>query len=234
MTRLYDDWTQVRARMARACKRAGRPPQAARLIAVSKTFPAERIAELAAAGQDDFGESYLQEALPKIEAAQRLAGRALCWHFIGPIQSNKTAAVARSFAWAHGVDRLRIAQRLSDQRPPGLPPLDVCVQVNVSGEASKSGCTVEDTPALCVAISELPRLRLRGLMCLPAPQEAPEAVRPAFRRTRELFERVRAGGAIDAGRFDTLSMGMSQDFEVAIEEGATLVRVGTAIFGRRS
>lgn len=224
----------IRQRIAAATLRSGRAAGSARLIAVSKTFGAEAIAEAAAAGQDDFGESYVQEALRKIGSAETLAGRHLGWHFIGPIQGNKTAAIAAGFDWAHGVDRLRIAERLSAQRSPGREPLKVCVQVNVSGEASKAGCAPDEAAALCAEIAALPGLHLRGLMCIPEAVDDAELARPGFRRLRALFDAIRASGTVDAGLFDTLSMGMSGDFEVAIEEGATLVRVGSAIFGGRA
>ncbi|HWY23734.1 MAG TPA: YggS family pyridoxal phosphate-dependent enzyme [Nevskia sp.] len=208
---------------------AGRSPAGVRLVAVSKTFPAAAI-RAAAAGQRAFGENYLQEALDKIGDLQDLG---LEWHFIGPVQSNKTRDLAAHFDWVHGIERLKIAERLSAQRPEDLPPLDLCVQVNVSGEASKSGCAPGEAAALCAAIATLPRLRLRGLMAIPEAVESAEEARPAFRALRELHARIRAAGLVDPERFDTLSMGMSGDFRVAIEEGATLVRVGSAIFGSR-
>ncbi|ROR34490.1 YggS family pyridoxal phosphate-dependent enzyme [Inmirania thermothiophila] len=217
---------RVRARIAAAAAAAGRDPAAIRLVAVSKTHPAEAVAAAADAGQRDFGESYVQEAAGKIDA---LAGRDLVWHFIGPIQSNKTRAIAARFHWVHGVDRIKVAERLSAQRPQGLPPLEVCIQVNVSGEATKSGCSPEALPALAEAVARLPRLRLRGLMAIPAPCDDPEAQRRPFRRLRELLEGLRARGLA----LDTLSMGMSDDLEAAVAEGATVVRIGTAIFGLR-
>jgi PLP dependent protein len=220
----------VLQRLRAACVCAGRPADAAGLVAVSKTFPAEAVAAAAAAGQRAFGENYVQEALAKMEA---LAALGLEWHFIGPIQANKTREMAARFDWVHGVDRLKVAERLSAQRPDGLAGLNVCVQVNVSGEASKSGCSPEEAPALCAAVAKLPRLRLRGLMAIPAAGETPAQARPAFRSLRELHQSITAAGAVDAAAFDTLSMGMSADFEAAAEEGATLVRVGSAIFGRR-
>lgn len=215
----------IRERIRAACAAAGRPPDAARLIAVSKGFPASALRAAAAAGQRDFGESYLQEALPKMVA---LSDEPLIWHFIGPIQSNKTRDIAGHFHWVHGVDRLRIAQRLSEQRGPQLPDLQVCVQVNVSGEASKSGCRPEEAPSLCRAIRPLPRLALRGLMAIP--ERAAGEPRAAFRKLRGLFETIRA--ELGPG-FDTLSAGMSDDFEAAIAEGATFVRIGSAVFGER-
>jgi len=231
MNEIADNLGVVLQRLQSACARAGRLPDAVRLIAVSKAFPVQAVETAMAAGQCRFGENYLQEALGKIEM---LGDAALEWHFIGPIQSNKTREIASHFAWVHGVERLRIIERLSAQRPQGLPPLNVCVQVNISGEASKSGCSLEQTPELCAAIAALPRLRLRGLMAIPEAVEDAEASRPAFRRLRTLFEQIHSAGAINPVDFDTLSMGMSGDFDVAVEEGATLVRVGSAIFGARS
>jgi pyridoxal phosphate enzyme (YggS family) len=184
------------------------------------------VREAYAAGIVEFGENYLQEALEK---QADLTDLPLSWHFIGPIQSNKTRAIAEHFAWVHSVDRLKIAQRLSEQRPAGLPPLNICIQVNVSGEASKSGCTAVDLPALAQAISALPNLRLRGLMAIPEPAATFEAQRAPHRALHALFERLRAEGLA----LDTLSMGMSADLEAAVAEGATMVRVGTAIFGAR-
>jgi pyridoxal phosphate enzyme (YggS family) len=220
----------VLQRLRAACVCAGRAADAAAVVAVSKTFPAEAIAAAAAAGQRAFGENYLQEALATMEA---LASLGLEWHFIGPIQANKTRELAARFDWVHGLDRLKLAERLSAQRPETRLPLNVCVQVNVSGEASKSGCSPEEAPALCAAVARLPGLRLRGLMAIPAAGEIPAAARPAFAALRELHQSIAAEGAVDTAGFDTLSMGMSADFEVAAEEGATLVRVGSAIFGSR-
>jgi pyridoxal phosphate enzyme (YggS family) len=196
------------------------------LLAVSKTFPASMVREAYAAGQKAFGESYVQEAVDKIEALRDLA---LEWHFIGPIQSNKTRAIAENFVWVHSVDRLKIAERLSAQRSVGMPPLNVCIQVNVSGEESKSGVAIEEAIELAKAVAKLPRIKLRGLMAIPAPARELSAQREPFARLRELFEQLnRAGLALD-----TLSMGMSHDLKAAVLEGATLVRVGTAIFGGR-
>jgi pyridoxal phosphate enzyme (YggS family) len=220
----------VRRRIREACERAGRDPATASLLAVGKTFPAERLLALAAAGQHDFGENYLQEALAKQERCAALApGMRLRWHFIGPIQSNKTRAIAEHFDWVHSVDRERIARRLSEQRPADAGPLSVCLQVNIDAEDTKSGCAPQDLPALARAVAAMPRLRLRGLMAIPAPREDFEAQREAFAAVRALFERLRAEGLA----LDTLSMGMSADIEAAIAEGATIVRVGTALFGER-
>lgn len=219
----------VADRIGIAARAAQRDPGSVGLVAVSKTFPASLIRAAFDTGQRDFGENYLQEALAKIEALTDLP---LIWHFIGPIQSNKTRAIAENFAWVHSVDRLRIAERLSDQRPPHLPPLAVCLQVNISGEPSKSGAAVADAAALAVAVAALPGLRLRGLMAMPAATADPNLQRAAFRRLRELRDAMNAAGGLPTP-LDTLSMGMSDDLESAIAEGATLVRVGRGIFGAR-
>jgi pyridoxal phosphate enzyme (YggS family) len=216
----------VQERLARALAEAGRAPDAARLVAVSKTVPAARLRELFACGQRAFGESYVQEALAKQEA---LADLPIEWHFIGPLQSNKTRPVAERFAWVHSVDRLRIAERLNAQRPAELPPLQVCVQVNIDREATKSGVMPDEVSELAHAVARLPALRLRGLMAIPQPSDDPARQRDGFHRLRVLFEQLRAEGL----PLDTLSMGMSDDLEAAVREGATLVRVGTAIFGAR-
>jgi len=216
----------VHASIQAAAAHHGRPAEVVTLLAVSKTQPAQAIRAAAAAGQRRFGENYLQEALAKMAA---LADLDLEWHFIGPLQSNKTRPVAEHFTWVHSVDRLKLAERLSAQRPDTLPPLNVCLQVNISAETSKSGCSLSDLPALAHAVAALPRLRLRGLMAIPAPAEGREAQRQPFRRLREALEQLNAGGLA----LDTLSMGMSDDLEAAIAEGATLVRVGSAIFGTR-
>jgi len=216
----------IRNTIQAAAAHHGRASDTVTLLAVSKTQPAQAIRAAAQAGQRLFGENYLQEALGKMAD---LADLDLEWHFIGPLQSNKTRPVAEYFAWVHSVDRLKLAERLSAQRPEGLPPLNVCLQVNISAEASKSGCTLEDLPALARAVASLPHLRLRGLMAIPAPAEGLEAQRLPFRRLREALERLNAEGL----NLDTLSMGMSDDLEAAIAEGATLVRIGSAIFGAR-
>ncbi len=216
----------VRDRIGRAAQAAGRPAGDVTLVAVSKTFPAVMIAEAHAAGQRLFGENQAQEGVKK---ATELARLVLEWHFIGPIQSNKTPAIAEHFQWVHGVDRERIAARLAAARPAAVPPLDVCIQVNVSGEATKGGVAPGEELALAEAISRLPRLRLRGLMAIPAPTPDTGAQRRQFARLRELKDGLVARGFL----LDTLSMGMSDDLEAAILEGATMVRVGTAIFGRR-
>ncbi|NWG30140.1 MAG: YggS family pyridoxal phosphate-dependent enzyme [Rhodocyclaceae bacterium] len=232
MTTISTNLQAVKRRIIDACSAAGRDPGTVRLLAVSKTFPAQAVREAHAAGQRAFGESYVQEALAK---QSELADLALEWHFIGPLQSNKTKAVAGHFAWAHSVERLKIAERLAAQRPADLPRLNVCVQVNVSGEATKSGCAPEEAPALCRAVAKLPNLMLRGLMTIPEPGRGDAAENSALARRqfsllRELFERIRQDGLA----LDTLSMGMSHDLEEAIMEGATIVRVGTAIFGERN
>lgn len=233
MNTLSDRLSDIRRRLAAACTRAGREPASVKLIAVSKTFEAGAVAAAAGLGVADFGESYMREALDKIGPAETHAGRQLVWHFIGPIQGNKCRALAGAFAWAHGIDRLMIAERLSELRTPDQPPLEVCVQVNVSGEASKGGVTLDEAAALCAGIARLPRLSLRGLMCIPAPVDDPEDARAAFRLLRELRDTIRDSGSVDATQLDQLSMGMSDDFEVAIEEGATMVRIGSSLFGQR-
>jgi pyridoxal phosphate enzyme (YggS family) len=228
MGSIAENLQQVRGRIATACAAVQRPVQTVTLLAVSKTFPADAVREAHAAGQHAFGENYVQEALEKIAALGDFRP-ALEWHLIGPLQSNKTRAVAESFDWVHSVDRLKVAQRLSEQRPAHLPPLQVCLQVNVSGEASKSGIAPEALPALAKAVAALPGLRLRGLMSIPEPAIGFEAQRVPHRRLRGLLQSLRAEGLA----MDTLSMGMSADLEAAVAEGATLVRVGTAIFGGR-
>lgn len=214
-------------RIARAASDAGRDPAGIRLLAVSKTWPAESVREAAAAGQHAFGENYVQEGVAKVEA---LADLGLEWHFIGPLQSNKTRPVANSFAWVHSIDRLKIAQRLSEQRDVFLPPLQVCIQVNVSGEESKSGVSPAELPELARAVTALPRLKLRGLMTIPEPTSDVALQRSRFAMLRQLMDDLRTDG-LD---LDTLSMGMSDDLEAAIAEGSTMVRVGTAIFGSRN
>ncbi len=223
MSTIAENIAKVRERIREAEQACGRPSGSVALLAVSKTKPAADIREAHAAGLDDFGENYLQEALGK---QVELADLALTWHFIGPIQSNKTRPIAEHFHWVHSVDRLKVAERLSAQRPAHLPPLNVCLQVNVSGEASKSGCAPEELPALARAVAALPNLKLRGLMAIPEPTEDVAAQRAAFARLRELLSALNLG-------LDTLSMGMSHDLEAAIAEGATWVRIGTALFGAR-
>jgi pyridoxal phosphate enzyme (YggS family) len=218
----------VRDRIAAACKSTGRSPESVRLVAVSKTFAAEAVRAAAQAGQRDFGENYVQESLAKI-AALRGEDLDLAWHFIGPLQSNKTRAVAQHFQWVHSVEREKIAERLSSQRDAHAAPLDVCLQVNVSGEASKSGVAPAEVGTLARAVAALPRLRLRGLMAVPEPTNDPALARRRFAQLRLLLEDLNERGFA----LDTLSMGMSADLEAAIAEGATMVRIGTAIFGER-
>ena len=227
MTTISTNLQAVRARIAAAAQLAGRAVEDIRLLAVSKTFPPERIREAAQAGQIAFGENYLQESLEKIAA---LADLGLEWHFIGPLQSNKTRPVAEYFSWVHGIERLKIAERLSAARGAARPPLQVCIQVNVSGEASKSGVSPGETAALAHAVAGLPNLRLRGLMAIPEPTDDMPLARQRFAMLRELREVLNEAGMA----LDTLSMGMSHDLEAAILEGATIVRVGTAIFGERT
>ncbi|MCE0734568.1 YggS family pyridoxal phosphate-dependent enzyme [Halomonas sp. G15] len=219
----------ARQRLADALQQAGRPLANARLLAVSKTKPAAMIREAWHLGQRDFGENYVQEALDKQDELADLAG--IVWHFIGPLQSNKTREVAERFAWVHSVDRVKIARRLNDQRPEALPPLQVCLQVNISAEASKSGVSLDELPALAEAVLAMPRLRLRGLMAIPAPAEGLDAQRAPLARLRQALEGLRE--RFPEAPLDTLSMGMSDDLEAAVLEGATLVRLGTAIFGAR-
>lgn len=223
MSTIANNIAKVATRIREAAQAAARNPDQVHLLAVSKTQPAEAIRQACQAGLHDFGENYLQEALEK---QADLADLPLTWHFIGPIQSNKTKSIAEHFDWVHSVDRLKIAQRLSDQRPESLPPMNICLQVNVSGEASKSGCEPQDVPQLAQAIAALPRLRLRGLMAIPEPTDDPTEQRAAFARLRHLQAELQMD-------LDTLSMGMSQDLEAAIAEGATWVRIGTALFGAR-
>lgn len=227
MTTIAQRSQAILKQVADATLKAGRVPQQVLLLAVSKQQPAEAIREAWHAGLHAFGESYLQEALDK---RTLLTDLPITWHFIGPIQSNKTRPIAESFAWVHGVDRLKIAQRLSEARPESLPPLNVCLQVNVSGEASKSGCTPDELPALAQAVVQLPRLKLRGLMAIPEPTTDVTRQHWQFGILRELQAQLNEQGY----GMDTLSMGMSEDYGVAIEEGATIVRIGTAIFGARA
>lgn len=227
MTSISANLQAVKSRIVAACRAAGRDPAGVALLAVSKTWPAEAVRQAAACGQRAFGESYVQEAIAKLAV---LGDLGLEWHFIGPLQSNKTRPVAESFAWVHGIDRLKLAERLSQQRPPGMPPLQVCVQVNVSNEASKSGCTIDEAPVLCRAVAALPNLKLRGLMAIPEPSQESAVVARHFGLLRELRDRLNQVGL----GLDTLSMGMSDDLGDAIMAGATIVRVGTAIFGERA
>ncbi len=227
MTTIAANLETVRKRIAAACLAAGREPGDVRLLAVSKTFGPEAVIEAHAAGQTAFGENYIQEAVEKMAVLSHLP---LEWHCIGPIQSNKTRLVAQHFAWAHTVDRLKIAQRLSEQRPPELPPLQICIQVNVDGGPTKSGVVPAEALVLARELAALPRLRLRGLMCIPEPAPDFVAARAVFMRAKALFDQINSEGLA----LDTLSMGMTADLEAAIDAGSTLVRVGTAIFGGRS
>ncbi|MDM0026873.1 YggS family pyridoxal phosphate-dependent enzyme [Variovorax saccharolyticus] len=228
MTMIGDKLQQVRTRIVTACTAAGRDPASVRLLAVSKTFDAGAVRAAQAAGQRAFGENYVQEGVAKIEALADLRAE-LEWHCIGPLQSNKTRVVAEHFDWVHSIDRLKIAERLAEQRPAGLPPLQVCLQVNVDGGANKSGVAPEDALALARAVAALPRLRLRGLMVIPEPAPDFESQRALFLRAAAVFEQIRAAGI----ELDTLSLGMSADLEAAVAAGSTMVRVGTAIFGQR-
>ena len=262
MTSVIGNLAHVHRRIAQVCAAAGRSVDSVTLLAVSKTFPAEAVREAFGAGQRQFGENYVQEALDKIAALADLRGPINAgpspvdvrppggagaarrpwgpveWHLIGPLQSNKTRPVAAAFDWVHSVDRLKIAQRLSEQRPPDLPPLQLCLQVNISGEASKSGLLPTEVAAVALAVAALPRLRLRGLMAIPEPAADLEAQRAPHRALRELLAAVNLQGLAATGAawvpLDTLSMGMSADLEAAVAEGATIVRVGTAIFGGRA
>jgi pyridoxal phosphate enzyme (YggS family) len=226
MSTIADRLTQVRLRIRQAAAAAGRDPNSVRLLAVSKTRPVADLEAALAAGQRAFGESYLQDALPKIAAI----GERAEWHFIGPIQSNKTRQIASHFAWVHSVDRLKIAQRLNEQRPAGLPALNICLQVNISSESTKGGVSTEQIPDLAEAVQQLPHLRLRGLMAIPAPAIDEVQQHRTFAQLHQLLERLNASGF----SLDTLSMGMTNDLEAAIAEGATIVRIGTAIFGPRA
>ncbi len=234
---------QIRERIAQTCQRAGRQADSVLLIAVSKTFPAEAVVQAANAGQRHFGENYLQEAVDKIARVKEMApalsdgdvdANSLIWHFIGPLQSNKTRAVAEHFDWVHSIEREKVARRLSEQRPAQLPPLNVCIQVNVSGEQTKSGVTPEEALPLAAVIAELPNLRLRGLMSIPEATDDVSLQRQRFARLRSLLQQLNQVRTASQPALDTLSMGMSADMEAAILEGATMVRIGTAIFGSRT
>jgi PLP dependent protein len=217
----------VQERVARAAEAAGRSAQSVTLLAIGKAQPLPLLNAAAACGLEHFGESYLQEALAKITA---LRERGLTWHFVGRVQANKTRPIAEEFAWVHALDRVRIAERLAAQRPPHAPPLNVCLQVNLAGEDAKGGVAPEELAPLAAAVAKLPRLALRGLMCIPPEEAEPARQRAWFAKLRELRDQLNVQGA----RLDTLSMGMSGDFEAAIAEGATIVRLGTALFGPRA
>jgi PLP dependent protein len=230
MSTIPENLQAVQRSIAVAAQNVSRKPHEIKLLAVSKTFGPEAVIEAAQAGQRAFGENYLQEALEKMGAVQKAAPHLnLEWHYIGPIQSNKTRAIAEHFDWVHSVDREKIAQRLSEQRPAHLPPLNICLQVNISGEASKSGVAPDQVLQLAKAVAVLPHLKLRGLMAIPEPAETVAQQRSPFARLRALCDQSREQGIA----LDTLSMGMSADMEAAIAEGATIVRIGTAIFGQR-
>jgi len=219
----------VNERIAAACARAGRKPDSVTLVAVSKTHPAQALREAAAAGQRHFGENYVQEGAEKIADIEKDGIAGLVWHFIGPIQSNKTRVIAQNFHWVHTLEREKVARRLAEQRDASLPALEVCIEVNLGGEAGKSGVSPAELPALADAVALLPRLRLRGLMAIPEASVDPTLTRRRFAQLRELRDAQNACGH----HMDTLSMGMTADMEAAIAEGATLVRIGTAIFGER-
>ena len=229
MATISENLRSTQDRIHGAVQAAGRSPGSVSLLTVSKTFPAEAVREAHAAGARAFGENYVQEGLDKITELADLRAD-ITWHLIGPLQSNKTRSVAEAFDWVHSVDRLKTAARLSEQRPPGLPPLNICLQVNISGEASKSGVAPAELAALAHQVAALPRLRLRGLMAVPEPAADFEAQRLPHRALAQLFAALNAEGLA----LDTLSMGMSADLEAAIAEGATMVRVGSAIFGTRA
>ncbi|MCJ8338318.1 MAG: YggS family pyridoxal phosphate-dependent enzyme [Pseudomonadales bacterium] len=227
MISIANNFTQVRSEIANACQRANRPIDAVQLLAVSKTRTAAQLLELHSSGQNHFAENYLQEALDKITALSELP---LIWHFIGPIQSNKTRAIAENFSWVHSVDRIKIARRLAEQRPQHLPPLNICIQVNISAEANKAGCSIEQTADLIEQITQLPNLKLRGLMAIPKATQITAEQQRAFAALAELLSQCQQ----QYPALDTLSMGMSADIVPAIEQGATIVRVGTALFGPRN
>ncbi len=231
MSLISDNLQAVRTDFSLAALASGRDPQEITLLAVSKTFSAEAVLEAVKAGQQSFGENYLQEALDKMQQVQAISPNLhLEWHFIGPIQSNKTRQIAENFSWVHSIDRKKIAVRLSEQRPTGLPPLNVCLQVNISGESSKSGVLPDDALGLAREIALLPGLCLRGLMAVPEPSNEVDQQRAAFSKLRNLKMQMEAQGIA----LDTLSMGMSGDMDAAIAEGSTLIRIGSAIFGKRS
>lgn len=231
MTTIEDNLQQVHRQMAAACAQAGRDVNAVTLLAVSKTFGPDAVVQALGAGQHAFGENYIQEGVEKIQALRvSHPGAVFQWHCIGPVQSNKTRLVAAHFDWVQSVDRLKIAQRLSEQRPPELPPLQVCLQVNVDGGPTKSGVSPAELPALAEAVAQLPHLKLRGLMCIPEPADGFEAQRAVFLQAKALFDHLNAQGL----GLDTLSMGMSDDLDAAVAAGSTMVRVGRAIFGSRA
>ena len=229
MDELSKRYQAVRERITQAALQAGRNPGSVQLLVVSKTFGADKVAQVAALGQCDFGENYVQEGVDKITALQDMKG--LVWHCIGPLQSNKTRPVAEHFDWVHSVDRLKIAQRLSEQRPAHLPPLQVCLQVNIDGGATKAGVVPTEALALAQAVSVLPRLVLRGLMTIPDAVEGFDAQLAVHTQAKRLFDELQT--ALSLPEFDTLSMGMSADLEAAVQAGSNMVRVGSAVFGSR-
>ncbi|MDH5446281.1 MAG: YggS family pyridoxal phosphate-dependent enzyme [Gammaproteobacteria bacterium] len=226
MNTLTERLNQIRAQITKAEGTYARAANSVTLLAVSKTRPIEDIEQAYAAGQRDFGENYLQDALPKIQA---FTDKDIIWHYIGPMQSNKTRPIAEHFQWVHSVDRLKIAQRLSEQRPDDLPPLNICLQVNISEDPAKAGVSASEAAEIAEALSQLPRIRLRGLMTIPVYNDNFEQQRIPFHKLRECYEAIKSNGI----ELDTLSMGMTGDMQAAIAEGATLVRIGTAIFGER-
>ena len=227
MIRVTENFRKIQDLLAKAAADAGRPAEQIRLLAVSKKKPAEAVLEAYAAGQRDFGENFVQEGLEKIKEVDRDDA---IWHFIGHLQSNKTKAVARHFQWVHTIDRLKVARRLSEQRPHHAGDLNVCIEVNIDGEENKSGASVAEVADLAATVAELPRLKLRGLMCLPAIRQDLAAQREPFARLRAILESLNDAGM----QLDTLSMGMTADYAAAIQEGATIVRIGTALFGARA
>jgi len=231
MTTIEHNLQSQHLRIREACQRFGRDPASVQLLAVSKTFGPDAVAQAVAAGQRCFGENYVQEGVDKILSLRAShPDVALAWHCIGPLQANKTRPVAEYFDWVHTIDRLKIAQRLSDQRPAHLPPLQVCLQVNVDGGANKSGVAPDEVAALAQAVAQLPRLTLRGLMCIPEPTSDFEAAKSIFESARDVFDAVNASGL----SLDVLSMGMSDDLEAAVAAGSTIVRVGRGVFGHRA
>ena len=235
MTTIASKLQSVHAQMTNACQKCGRQPTDVALLAVSKTFPAQAVREAALAGQRAFGENYIQEAVDKITALRAMADvPALQWHCIGPIQSNKTQLVAQYFDWVHTVDREKIAQRLHAQRPDGLAPLQVCIQVNIDGGTTKSGCSPQEALALAGVIAGLPKLQLRGVMSIPDLQPDDAAMLAVHRKVAQVFESIRALGGPALAQFDTISLGMTADLAAAIAAGSTMVRVGSGIFGARS
>lgn len=234
MTTIADNLQQVRARMAQACAAARRDPASVSLLAVSKTFGPEAVLEAAQAGQRAFGENYIQEAVEKMAALGQMAAPPLQWHCIGPVQGNKTRLVAEHFDWVHTVDRARIAERLSAQRPAHLAPLQVCIQINVDGGLNKSGVSPDEALALAQAVAALPQLCLRGVMAIPEPAPGYADQLALHQRVRAVFDQIRASGLPGLEHFNTLSLGMTADIDAAIQAGSTMVRVGTGIFGGRA